>query len=62
MERKMKIHTNIENGIEVEYIIDDLGGVHSEGLGWNPAGEFCGECSKTDCSECNVYRQKYKKI
>lgn len=36
----------------VEWITDDLGGVHSEGLGWNTTGMFCGECSNTTYYGC----------
>ena len=39
-------------------IIDPVGGQHSEGLGWHPSGEFCGECSSTNCSTCNYYKSK----
>jgi hypothetical protein len=31
---------------------DELGGVHDEGLGWNPQGVFCGECSNMTCVGC----------
>ena len=36
----------------VEWIIDDVGGTHSEGLGWNPQGIFCGECGNITCKKC----------
>lgn len=32
--------------------IDEVGGVHEEGLGWNPNGVFCGECSNSTCKGC----------
>jgi hypothetical protein len=38
--------------INLEPIIDDLGGEHDEGLGWNPDGIFCGECSNETCVGC----------
>lgn len=41
-------------------IIDECGGIHEEGLGWNPDDEFCGECSNTTCKNCKVYRNKNK--
>lgn len=31
---------------------DASGGVHDSGIGWNPNGVFCGECSASDCSSC----------
>ena len=27
-------------------------GTHEEGLGWNPNGVFCGECSESTCRGC----------
>ena len=39
--------------LEAEYSFkDELGGVHDEGLGWNPNGVFCGECSNMTCNGC----------
>lgn len=32
--------------------MDAIGGVHDEGLGWNPNGVFCGECSNSTCEKC----------
>ena len=31
---------------------DLIGGVHSDGLGWNPNGVFCGECTYSTCENC----------
>ena len=31
---------------------DDIGGFHDSGMGWNPNGSWCGECSKLSCREC----------
>lgn len=36
----------------VVWIKDVIGGVHSEGLGWNPQGVYCGECGKVSCEGC----------
>jgi hypothetical protein len=33
-------------------IKDEIGGVHDEGIGWNPHGIFCGECSNMSCVGC----------
>lgn len=43
--------------MEVFSITDEVGGVHEEGLGWNPQGHFCGECSKMSCKGC--FWEKY---
>lgn len=31
---------------------DEVGGVHDCGVGYNPHGVFCGECSSTSCKDC----------
>jgi len=33
-------------------IVDEVGGCHGGGVGWNPQGIFCGECSRSTCKEC----------
>ena len=43
---------------DVEWIVDDVGGLHSEGMGWSPNKEFCGECSNIDCSTCSAWKNK----
>ena len=35
--------------------VDELGGTHSEGLGWNPNGDFCGECGNMTCDDCSTW-------
>lgn len=37
--------------------VDEIGGTHSEGVGWNPNGEFCGECSYGNCADCGVWNR-----
>lgn len=37
-----------------DFIMDEVGGVHDEGLGWNPNGVFCGECCHTTCKDCKM--------
>jgi len=32
--------------------IDNVGGQHSCGVGWNPNGLWCGECSTSTCEGC----------
>jgi hypothetical protein len=39
---------------------DPIGGLHSEGLGWDPEGTSCGECSFITCEECGTYRRQIK--
>lgn len=31
---------------------DELGGYHGEGIGYNPQGVFCGECTQETCEGC----------
>ena len=33
-------------------IKDKVGGIHEDGVGWNPRGTFCGECSNITCEGC----------
>lgn len=33
-------------------ITDSIGGIHSEGQGWNPQGNYCGECNAVTCLGC----------
>lgn len=34
--------------------IDEVGGVHDSGIGWNPNGVWCGECTKYSCKNCTM--------
>lgn len=34
---------------------DDAGGYHDAGCGWDPNGNFCGECSCGDCGQCPIW-------
>jgi len=54
----MGMFVNDDSGLGEDYIKDDAGGVHEEGLGWNPQGVFCGECSNRDCSGCKFEHEK----
>lgn len=46
-------------GEMTEYVyIDEIGGTHSGGLGWDPDGEYCGECCKYSCAECHVWKRR----
>ena len=31
---------------------DNLGGFHDSGMGWNPNGNWCGECTMFSCKNC----------
>lgn len=31
---------------------DDVGGEHDSGIGWNPRGHWCGECTIASCRDC----------
>ena len=37
---------------DTDCIKDEIGGVHDEGIGWNPNGVWCGECSNITCVGC----------
>lgn len=38
--------------------IDSVGGIHEDGCGWAPNGDFCGECSNETCENCFVWNKK----
>ena len=42
---------------EGSQFFDRIGGWHSEGEGWDPNGEYCGECGKECCAECYHWLQ-----
>ena len=33
--------------------IDEIGGYHDGGIGWNPNSVHCGECTRKTCSGCH---------
>ena len=35
---------------------DEVGGHHDSGMGWAPNGQWCGECTKSSCSKCPVWK------
>lgn len=35
---------------------DEVGGHHDSGIGWAPNGRWCGECTKSSCSKCSVWK------
>lgn len=40
------------------YINDELGGVHTDGVGYAPDGTFCGECTKGSCKGCPAWNKE----
>ena len=38
--------------------VDSVGGIHEDGCGWAPNGDFCGECSNKTCENCFVWNRK----
>lgn len=53
-----KINTFLCDKFDVITFKDNVGGLHEEGLGWSPDGNFCGECSRSSCEQCPVWRTK----
>lgn len=55
---------NIKDAIRMKiigydyYIVDELGGMHSDGVGWAPNGEFCGECTRETCVGCGPWSEQ----
>ena len=43
-----------------DFYIDEAGGVHDSGVGWNPNGDNCGECSNISCKICGVWARLAK--
>ncbi len=37
------------------FYIDNIGGQHNSGHGWNPDGKFCRECSSISCELCEIW-------
>ena len=35
---------------------DEVGGHHDSGIGWAPNGQWCGECGKSSCKNCIVWK------
>lgn len=40
------------------YITDELGGVHTDGVGYAPDGTFCGECTRQSCIGCGPWNER----
>lgn len=48
--------TNLENLMDKynddDGYFDEVGGYHSEAIGWNPYGIWHGECTRASCNGC----------
>ena len=40
------------------YITDEIGGVHTDGVGYDPEGNFCGECTRESCVGCGPWTER----
>lgn len=47
-----KMFGNMEKDGFDYYVEDELGGVHTDGVGYAPDGHFCGECTRESCVGC----------
>ena len=59
--------TSLKQAINIErikkqgydyYITDELGGIHTDGLGYAPDGTFCGECTRQSCVGCGPWNER----
>ena len=44
-----------------EAYYDEVGGFHDSGIGWNPNGVWCGECTNKSCANCPSKDNKEEK-
>lgn len=51
IEQRDREMIQLHNDCDYEFT-DDVGGYHSDGMGWNPQSVFCGECTHTTCEGC----------
>ena len=54
---KIKFGNMFTDGFDY-YIKDDLGGVHTDGVGYAPDGTFCGECTRESCIGCGPWNEQ----
>lgn len=43
-----------------DFYIDNVGGNHDCGTGYDPDGNFCGECNCASCCVCGIWERKSK--
>lgn len=60
---KEKLEKLKATGLPISFIdrpdyFDEVGGFHSEAMGWNPNGVWCGECTKISCANCSSRNAK----
>lgn len=62
-----ELMTSLKQAINIErikkqgydyYITDELGGVHTDGVGYAPDGTFCGECIRQSCVGCGPWNER----
>ncbi len=56
--KEKKFNFTFVDDIGERVFIDEVGGHHSAGLGWNPNGVFCGECGSVTCAICQYKNDK----
>ena len=54
--KQLKLPIYFYDDDEAASYYDETGGFHSAGMGWNPQGVYCGECSSGSCGGC--YNEK----
>jgi hypothetical protein len=45
-----------EEAMDEDCYTDEVGGHHDSGMGWAPNGHWCGECCKSSCKDCKVWK------
>ena len=40
------------------FITDEIGGMHTDGVGYAPDGTFCGECTRHSCVGCGPWTEQ----
>lgn len=56
-QRKIKVIQS-EEAKHYPCFYDEVGGYHEGGCGFDPDGDFCGECGSTSCATCEVWHRK----
>lgn len=57
-DKRCKTHLDCPFKNDISGHIDNVGGIHEDGLGWNPNGVACGECSEISCENCSIKDRK----
>jgi len=56
-QRKIKVIQS-EEAKHYPCFYDAVGGYHEDGCGFDPDGDFCGECGSTSCATCEIWHRK----